>query len=56
VPVTSKAEFYFIVAMMILILIVSAVAVIAFFRTYKKEMAEKRNRTRPENKESKDPS
>lgn len=37
----NRAEIYFIGAMMILILIGCAIAVIAFFRTYKKEKAER---------------
>jgi len=37
----NRAEIYFIAAMMILILIGCAVAVIAFFKTYKKEKAER---------------
>jgi uncharacterized membrane protein len=37
----NRAEIYFIGAMMILILVGCAVAVIAFFKTYKKEKAER---------------
>lgn len=37
----NRAEIYFIGAMMILILIGCAIAVIAFFKTYKKEKAER---------------
>ena len=40
----SKAEFYFITAMMILIFIVCGVSLYFFFVTYKKEMREKRER------------
>ena len=40
-PGAGRAEIYFIAAMMILIMILSAVAVIIFFKTYKKEMREK---------------
>lgn len=40
-PGTGRAEIYFIVAMMVLILVISAVAVYFFFKTYKKEMKEK---------------
>ncbi len=40
-PNSATAEVYFITAMMILILILSAVAVYAFFRTYKKEKSAK---------------
>jgi len=37
----NRAEIYFIAAMMILILIGCVIAVVAFFRTYKKEKAER---------------
>jgi HAMP domain-containing protein len=37
-PGSATAEVYFIVAMMVLILIVCAVAVYAFARTYRKEI------------------
>lgn len=37
-PNASRAEFYFIAAMMILILVICAVAVFFFVKTYKKEM------------------
>ncbi len=37
-PNASRAEFYFIAAMMILILIICAVSVYFFYITYKKEM------------------
>ena len=40
-PGAGRAEVYFIAAMMFLILIVCAVAVVFFFKTYKKEMADK---------------
>ena len=40
-PGAGRAEIYFIAAMMILIVILSVTAVIAFFKTYKKEMREK---------------
>jgi flagellar basal body-associated protein FliL len=40
-PGAGRAEIYFIVAMMILIVILSITAVVAFFKTYKKEMREK---------------
>ncbi len=40
-PGAGRAEIYFIAAMMILIMILSAVAVIIFSKTYKKEMREK---------------
>lgn len=43
-PGSADAEIYFIAAMMILILIICGVAVYFFARTYKKEMAEKRQR------------
>lgn len=43
-PGAERAEFYFITAMMVLILIVCAVAVYFFLKTYKKEMAEKAER------------
>ncbi|MGI8639223.1 MAG: hypothetical protein ACR2MG_04645 [Pyrinomonadaceae bacterium] len=41
---SALAEIYFIAAMMILIFIICGVAVYFFFRTYKKEMAEKQKR------------
>lgn len=44
-PGSSLAEVYFIGAMMVLIFILCAVAVYFFFRTYKKEMKEKQDRT-----------
>lgn len=37
----NRAEIYFIGAMMILIIIVCAVACVAFFKTYKKEKAQR---------------
>jgi flagellar basal body-associated protein FliL len=37
-PLYNRAESYFIIAMMILIFIICTVAVVAFFKTYKKEM------------------
>jgi len=40
-PNSALAEIYFIVAMMVLILILSAAAVYLFFRTYKKERSKK---------------
>ena len=40
-PGAGRAEIYFIAAMMILIMILSTVAVIIFFKTYKKEIREK---------------
>ena len=40
-PGFGRAEFYFISAMMLLILMVCGVAVYAFFKTYRKEMHEK---------------
>lgn len=40
-PGAGRAEVYFIVAMMLLILVVCGVAVYAFFKTYKKEMRER---------------
>ena len=40
-PGSGRAEVYFIAAMMILILIVCAVAVVFFAKTYRKEMREK---------------
>ena len=43
-PLTSRSELYFIVAMMVLILVVCTVAVIAFFKTYKKEMRQRSER------------
>ena len=47
-PLTSRAEAYFIIAMMILILIVCAVSVYVFIKTYKKEMKQKRETDRTE--------
>lgn len=41
----SLAEIYFIAAMFVLITIISGVAVYFFFKTYKKEQAEKLKRT-----------
>jgi len=43
-PGAERAEIYFIAAMMVLILIVCTVAVIFFFKTYRKEMREKAER------------
>ncbi len=43
-PGFGRAELYFISAMMFLILIVCGVAVYAFFKTYRKEMNEKKDR------------
>jgi len=43
-PLASRAEFYFIIAMMILIVVICTVAVIAFFKTYKKEMRQRAER------------
>jgi Na+/H+ antiporter NhaD/arsenite permease-like protein len=43
-PVASRAEFYFIAAMMFLILVLCTAAVYLFFKTYKKEMREKQER------------
>ena len=43
-PNSATAEVYFIAAMMILILIMSAVSVFIFFRTYKKEMIAREKR------------
>ena len=43
-PNASRAEIYFIAAMMILIFVISTVAVYFFFITYKKEKAEKLKR------------
>jgi len=43
-PGAGRAEIYFIAAMMVLILIVCTVAVIFFFKTYRKEMREKAER------------
>ena len=40
-PVTGRSELYFIAAMMVLILVICAVAIYYFFKTYKKEMKEK---------------
>ena len=43
-PGTGRAEVYFIAIMMILILIGSGVALYFFFKTYRKEMAERKAR------------
>jgi preprotein translocase subunit YajC len=43
-PLVSRAETYFIIAMMILILVVCAVSVYVFIKTYKKEMKERQER------------
>jgi flagellar basal body-associated protein FliL len=43
-PGAGRAEIYFIAAMMVLILVVCTVAVIFFFKTYRKEMREKAER------------
>lgn len=43
-PGAATAEIYFIATMMVLILIVSGVAIFFFAKTYRKEMAEKRER------------
>jgi flagellar biosynthesis/type III secretory pathway M-ring protein FliF/YscJ len=43
-PGAERAEIYFIVAMMVLILIVSFTAVFFFVRQYKKEMRERAER------------
>jgi cbb3-type cytochrome oxidase subunit 3 len=42
----NQAEFYFVAGMMVLILIICAVAVYAFFRTYKKEQADREREKR----------
>ena len=43
----GRSELYFIAGMMVLILILCAVAVIVFFKTYRKEMREKAERQAP---------
>ena len=43
-PGSDRAEFYFIAAMMVLILILSFAAVYFFVRQYKKEMRDKKSR------------
>jgi len=40
-PETARAEVYFIAAMMAIILIICAVAVYFFIKTYRKEMGER---------------
>jgi cbb3-type cytochrome oxidase subunit 3 len=40
-PGSGRAEFYFIAAMMVLILVLCTIAVVFFFKTYKKEMKDK---------------
>ena len=52
-PGYEVAEIYFIAAMMILILIISFAAVYFFFKTYKKEMLEKRERSERNRNETK---
>ncbi|HEX8737997.1 MAG TPA: hypothetical protein VF721_21875 [Pyrinomonadaceae bacterium] len=46
----NRAEIYFIGAMMILILVGSAIACIAFFKTYKKEKAQREKRIENRNR------
>ncbi len=48
-PGAGRAEIYFIAAMMILIIVVCVVAVFYFFKTYRKEMAEKKERLAAKN-------
>ena len=43
-PGAGRAEIYFVVAMMVLIFVISAVAIYFFFKTYKKEMREREAR------------
>jgi len=43
-PGSASAEFYFITAMMILIVIISVTTLVFFARTYKREMREKKER------------
>ena len=43
-PGFGRSELYFMSAMMLLILLVCGVAVYAFFKTYRKEMNEKKKR------------
>lgn len=43
-PNAGLAEIYFIAGMMVLIFVICAVAVYFFFKTYKKEMREKKDR------------
>ncbi|CAN5732036.1 hypothetical protein BH24ACI2_BH24ACI2_12170 [soil metagenome] len=50
---SALAEIYFIAAMMILTFIISGVAVYFFFRTFKKEKAEKQMRIEKRNPKSK---
>lgn len=52
-PGAGRAEIYFIAGMMVLIVVLSVVAVYAFFKTYKKEMRQKEARTH-ESKAEKD--
>ena len=52
-PNAGLAEIYFIAGMMVLILIICAVAVFFFFKTYKKEMRERE--LRQKNKEIQNP-
>lgn len=48
-PDASPTEFYFIGAMMVLIVILCVVSVFIFIKTYKKEMREKREREAQKN-------
>lgn len=41
---SALAEIYFVTAMMILIFVISGVAVYFFFKTYKKEMKDRKKR------------
>lgn len=43
-PNALQAEIYFIAAMFVLIIVISAVATYFFFRTYKKEKTDRQNR------------
>ena len=45
-PGSGMAEFIFIAAMMVLILVISFAAVVFFVKTYRKEMSEKEERTK----------
>ena len=45
-PPTSRAELYFIAAMMFLILVLCTVSVDIFFTTYRKELRQKEERER----------
>jgi len=52
-PGAERAEIYFIAAMMILIMVISIAAVFFFFKTYRKEMRDKKERIERKNEQRK---